>query len=1217
MGGKLKKRHGSGRTQGNLPSHIRLMHWNIEGVISEVYGNKLEDEEVLAVINKHDLIAITETHASERTKLDIPGFRVKSIVRKKSQRAKRYSGGIAFAVREELEENIEVINSDSENIMWVKIKRFGSPKHLMLGIVYISPITSTYTQNVLGNPYRTWEILGEEIAQYKTQFDICLVGDFNARTSSLDDYIMNDDDKYVSLPVNYACDSQLGKRTNIDVYESCAFGSQLLDLCKMSEMRIINGRKLGDSAGKMTCHRWNGSSVVDYIVADKTIYPLIQTFQVLDLLEQISDHCPISAVINLSLIKRWSNANNTYSISVPKKVKWNAQSEGIFKLRLTDQNVQTKLLDISNNRFQDGEGIDRAVQELSQIFTHAADIPGMKKKNISRYKQKKAKRTKKPWFGDELTKLRRNLKTAGQALAKNFSNNIMRQSFFKLKKQYKSAVASKKKQYKQILYRRIEELHNENPKEYWELFDQLKDCDDNTNTSSNCPIDENEWINHYTKLLGPKRHDADKAKEIEKEVNAMKNEPYFSELDYQISQNEIFKAVKSLKNNKAVGIDQISNEMIKAAMPLMINPLKNIFNAILCNKHYPEAWKLGIIVNLFKSGDIYDTDNYRGLTINSCLAKVFNTIMNNRLISYLDKNRVISDKQIGFKKKARTSDHIFVINTLFRKFMKGNKKLYMCFVDFRKAYDSVWRDALMMKLMRSGIKGNFFGVIENMYQGCKSCIKGNGVLSDVFPCDTGVRQGDVMSPNLFNLYINDLPDLFENDTDSPMLVDQFIHCLLYADDLVLLSLSVDGLQNKLNRLHEYCEKWALTINTKKTQVMCMTNDSISDTERVIYLGEVGLKWVSSYKYLGIEIHCDGKMQATMENLCVRGWKATFKIRSAFKGLDVCPATRLKFFDALVRPIICYGSEVWGVLNNLHGSKSFDQFLNRLEKLPVENFQKRFCKGTLGVHRKASNAAVMGEVGRFPMFIFIIKSIIKFYQHIEDVKKCRPILGAAAEEDRQLPVRYSWYGSLQKILKIFNGQINPTTNYEKLITTVTSSFKRKYVESWQMSLKCKKNDDPDGGKLYLYRRIKTNFQMEPYLSHCKKRKYRQALSAIRFSAHRLEIETGRYVQKGNHICREERFCRLCEKDGIKAIGDEEHAMLVCPTFDKPRQKTLSILNSIYPNFCTLNNRNKLFFMLTCEGVGATQVGKLAHTVLMAPRYAKMKNKVKNKNRKKQV
>ena len=140
--------------------------------------------------------------------------------------------------------------------------------------------------------------------------------------------------------------------------------------------------------------------------------------------------------------------------------------------------------------------------------------------------------------------------------------------------------------------------------------------------------------------------------------------PFFSELDFRFTNDEIRKALDKLKHGKAVGIDIVSNEMLKASGQFLTDIYCQLFNAILQNSHYPKSWKTGMIVNLFKDGNACDSNNYRGLTINSCLGKVFNSVINNRLIEFLDKNNIIDNKQIGFKRKARTSDHIFIVNAL-------------------------------------------------------------------------------------------------------------------------------------------------------------------------------------------------------------------------------------------------------------------------------------------------------------------------------------------------------------------------------------------------------------------------------------------------------------------------------------------------------------------------------------------------------------------------
>ena len=194
------------------------------------------------------------------------------------------------------------------------------------------------------------------------------------------------------------------------------------------------------------------------------------------------------------------------------------------------------------------------------------------------------------------------------------------------------------------------------------------------------------------------------------------------------------------------------------------------------------------------------------------------------------------------------------------------------------ADDKVWQEALLLKLLKLGVKGNFFGIIRSMYTDCRSCIKNDGFLSDTFPCLSGVRQGDVMSPNLFNIYINDLPLIFEGDNDSPKLNNIYVHCLMYADDLVIMSLTEDGLQDKLNKLYTYCKDWGLEINSKKTQVMAMSNSNMDLPTRGMKIGDATLQWVHTYKYLGILINSNGDF-CLLHIICVNvGGKQFLKLK---------------------------------------------------------------------------------------------------------------------------------------------------------------------------------------------------------------------------------------------------------------------------------------------------------------------------------------------------
>ena len=127
--------------------------------------------------------------------------------------------------------------------------------------------------------------------------------------------------------------------------------------------------------------------------------------------------------------------------------------------------------------------------------------------------------------------------------------------------------------------------------------------------------------------------------------------------------------------------------------------------------------------------------------------------------------------------------------------------MYACFVDFKSAFDTVWRRALLYKILKLGVAGNFLNIIENMYSSVNYCVKLDGSLSDSITSNVGVKQGCVLSPLLFNMFLSDLPDIFDNSCDPVNLLDVKLSCLMFADDLIILSESASGLQSALNKLN--------------------------------------------------------------------------------------------------------------------------------------------------------------------------------------------------------------------------------------------------------------------------------------------------------------------------------------------------------------------------------------------------------------------------------
>ena len=209
---------------------------------------------------------------------------------------------------------------------------------------------------------------------------------------------------------------------------------------------------------------------------------------------------------------------------------------------------------------------------------------------------------------------------------------------------------------------------------------------------------------------------------------------------------------------------------------------------------YPQRWTLCFLEPVHRKDTLDDPDNYRGIDISSCLSKLYSIILLNRLTEEANKRQLISVNQIRFQKGKKTTDHIFVLQTLIDKIVKHEKrKPFVAFIDFRKAYDSINRNDLFFKQME--IRGLFLDNLKSLYSSIKYCVKiGKGYI-DPIESFLGLKQGCVLSPILFNLFIDDIKEIFNRQCDPVLLFDTFMNHLLYADDLIMMSNSAEGFTN--------------------------------------------------------------------------------------------------------------------------------------------------------------------------------------------------------------------------------------------------------------------------------------------------------------------------------------------------------------------------------------------------------------------------------------
>ena len=325
---------------------------------------------------------------------------------------------------------------------------------------------------------------------------------------------------------------------------------------------------------------------------------------------------------------------------------------------------------------------------------------------------------------------------------------------------------------------------------------------------------------------------------------------------------------------------------------------------------YPTSWKTELIRPVHKKEETYLEKNYRGISLTSCLGKFFNNLVLMRLSKCFEDLRLFQDHMMGFRPNMRTSNNLFVLKTLIDKQLQKNEKLYCCFVDFSKAFDKVWGKGLVEKLKAFGICGKMFDIIENLYLNTKGHATVGDFISDNFEINLGVKQSDPPSPFFFNVYKDEsCSDLIQMEQEAPTINDIKIPCLFWADDLVLIYTTKDGLQNQLNVVNDYCFDWTLTLSAEKTKTVIFNKTGATLNKHQIHY--ILIKTVKYFSYLGITLDSNGKFHTAVNELSKKAAKAAGRLYKLSTYNYISIQTQLETFNSLVKPILLFSSEIWG------------------------------------------------------------------------------------------------------------------------------------------------------------------------------------------------------------------------------------------------------------------------------------------------------------------
>lgn len=678
----------------------------------------------------------------------------------------------------------------------------------------------------------------------------------------------------------------------------------------------------------------------------------------------ISDHCIIS--MQVDIIPK----SSTIKAHGREKIQWDHKQWNKYADMVSSPHTIAQMEACVQDLYPDIKFVGLASSKICHILTSCA-------------KKVFKKRTKyslpPPWWDDECRTARCKLDVA-------FKLGRGTRQYKLLRNEYRTLIKNKIRSYEVQQNEELLKDVKHNPQNFWSKFKpQHKD---------NPIIDLQKWCVHFRKILN--------REDISGESTFKAND-YLGSVDIDnhnfnkaFTTVEVAACIQSLSNNKATADGYIS-ELYKYAklqvdegvcINLAASFLCDFFNIIfLHDMPIPQSWTEAYICPIYKGkGDMNDINNYRGLTVVSAIYKIYTTLLCRRLDIHLESKKLRAKTQCGFRSKHSTVTAQFVLahsiaKTCAHRGVGGqNKALYVCFVDFQKAFDYVLRNKLFDRLRNLGIKGHILSTIVHIYNNTSFKIKVNGILSEEkVTTQNGVKQGCPLSPLLFGVFIDMLhehlckscPHIGVQLNDIYNLCDVF-----YADDVALLAQSHEDLQALLEALATFCHDTNLLVNIAKTKYMAFMpwRAHLYEYQPVLYK-ELEVERAQDFNYLGIRLHpCtwmrnSGEARVTCARIALGGLIKRTK-QMHIENLDII----CRLYETLVNSIAIYGCQVWGV--KWLKCDTIDHVFNN----PPQNLQLQFLRIISGCHSHICRMSLLKEFKLEPVQVKIAVACAKLWNN---------------------------------------------------------------------------------------------------------------------------------------------------------------------------------------------------------------------------------------------
>jgi len=834
---------------------------------------------------------------------------------------------------------------------------------------------------------RFWNRLSDCVRDVKARANVVVLGDLNARVGK--DEIEN----------------VIGLHGVPGVNES---GEHLVGLCMEHELMIGNTCFRKKDINKYTWVRVSNGRVIDRALMDYVIVSRSMRMRLLDVHVLrgeacgMSDHYLVEGRVKVCC-KSWRRNERKQERNKVVKV-----SE-LQKERKMDE-FQEKIM----RRFECTE-VNVSVEEewknfKSAVLESAREVCGM------RVVGRKARKGSE-WWNDVVKEAVEKKKRAYEVWL-NCKTAEKYELYKEERKVVKWKVKMEKRKADERWGKKVSEKYEMNKKLFWK---ELKDVRKGSESLEVRVKDENgsvlccerevkeRWKGYFDNLLNV-------MDEREANVVAIGNGcrmPLLNEVnDESISVEEVNRAVSEMKVGKAPGLDGCPAECIKKGGASMIEWIVRLFNLCFVCGVVPEEWCEACIVPLYKGkGDKYECSNYRGISLLSVVGKLYGRVLINRISGATE--CAIGDEQCGFRRGRGCVDQVFAVRQVCEKAIERGKEVAWAFMDLEKAYDRIDRSALWKVLCIYGVGGRLLRGVQSFYNASRACVRVANGVSEWFPVNVGLRQGCVMSPWLFNMYM----DGVVREVNARVLGEgcelwkgnerMRLNQLLFADDAAIVADSVEKLQRIVVEFGRVCERRKLTVNVDKCKVMRCARIEQMDRMNIRLNGEV-LEEVKMFKYLGSNVNASGDVQGEVVHRINEGQKVLGAVNRVFNNRKVGLNVKKCVYERVIVPTVLYGAETWG--------------LREIERKKLNVFEMKCLRSMIGVTRRdrLRNVVVRDRTGmNVEMTGRVDERVLRWFGHMErmdDARLTKKVMNSrmSGNRPRGRP-RYGWMDGVKRAL----------------------------------------------------------------------------------------------------------------------------------------------------------------------------------------------------------